>query len=88
MNNLWEKLTSDAKMGKQMDEKEQKQDSTPRESVTVACLTCAFFLSPSFAVVPDTPPPPFSYAVGFRWEMSHVRLVKGDFGASGQTFTS
>lgn len=58
MNNLWEKLTSDAKMGKQMDEKEQKQDSTPRESVTVACLTCAFFLSPSFAVVPDTPPPP------------------------------
>lgn len=70
-------------MGKQMDKKEQKQDSTPGESVTTACLTYAFFLSPSFRCGPR---PPLSSAVGFRWEMFHVRLVRGDFWCFRTTF--
>lgn len=47
---LREKLTSDAEMGKQMDKKEQKQDSTAGENVTTACLT--------LCEVPDLPSPP------------------------------
>lgn len=57
-----------------MDEKEQKQDFTPRESATVACLTCAFFHSPSFVVVPD-PPSPLPLASDGKCLMSDLSKV-------------
>lgn len=55
-----ERLISGAEMGKDIDKKEQKQDSTARKSVTMVYLTCAFFHFPpaSYTGVPDLPSPP------------------------------